>query len=98
NGAGPNWRMIVDLATVPVGSGSDGARVAPINAWSMIYFMTTGRNSGGNLVAEGRTITRKEAIRLYAGPQQGWFSKDTDDWGGIAVGRYADLAVLAADV
>lgn len=98
NGTGPDFRMIVDLAEVPVGTGTDGARVAPLNPWSMIYFMTTGRNSGGALVGEGRTITREEAIRLYAGPQQGWFSKEEDRFGGIGVGRYADLAVLAADV
>jgi predicted amidohydrolase YtcJ len=62
----------------------------------MVYYMTTGRNSGGAEVNAGRTITRTEALRLYCGPQQGWFSKEEDRWGGIAVGRYADLAVLAA--
>jgi predicted amidohydrolase YtcJ len=98
NGTGPNFRAIVDLAEVPVGTGSDGARVAPLNAWSMIYFMTTGRNSGGALVGEGRSVTREEAIRLYSGPDQGWFSKEEDTFGGVGVGRYADLAVLAANV
>jgi hypothetical protein len=45
-------------------------------------------------VGEDRRITREEAIRLYAGPQQGWFSKEEDRLGGIGVGRYADLVVL----
>ena len=58
NSGGPNCRMILDIATVPVGSGLDGARVAPLNPWAGIYFQTTGRNSGGALVAE--------ADRIYA--------------------------------
>jgi predicted amidohydrolase YtcJ len=94
----PNFRMIVDLAEVPVGTGLDGARVAPLNPWAGIYFMVTGRNSGGDLVNDGMQLTREEAIRLYAGPQQGWFSKDDDRLGGIVEGRYADLVVLDKDL
>ncbi|HZA50845.1 MAG TPA: amidohydrolase family protein, partial [Myxococcaceae bacterium] len=30
--------------------------------------------------------------------QQGWFTREDNLLGGIAVGRYADLAVLNADV
>jgi len=97
NGPGPHHRMILDLATVPVGTGFDGARVAPLNPWPGVFFMVTGRNSGGALVGEDRRITRHEAIRLYAGPQQGWFSKEEDRLGGIGVGRFADLVVLEKD-
>lgn len=97
-GQGPDFRTIVDTATVPVGTGTDGARVAPLNPWAMVYYMTTGRNSAGTVVNAGRTISRSEALRLYCGPQQGWFSKEEQRWGGIAAGRYADLAVLAGDV
>jgi predicted amidohydrolase YtcJ len=98
NSGGPNCRMILDVATVPVGSGLDGARVAPLNPWAGIYFQTTGRNSGGALVAEAEKVTRTEALRMWCGPQQGWFTKEDQVLGGIAVGRFADLAVLAADV
>ncbi|TDC49251.1 hypothetical protein E1212_18815 [Jiangella ureilytica] len=98
NGPGPDFRSIVDLAEVPVGTGTDGARVAPLNPWTMVYYMTTGRNSGGALVNDGRQISRHEALKLYAGPQQGWFCKEPGLMGGIAEGRYADLAVLSADV
>ena len=97
NSPGPHWRMIVDLATVPVGTGLDFARVAPMYPWANVYFMVTGRNSGGALVGEDRRISREEAVRLYAGPQQGWFSKEEDRLGGIGVGRYADLVVLDKD-
>ena len=98
NQGGPRFRTILDLATVPVGGGLDGARVAPLNPWAGIYFMVTGRNSGGALVNAGEQITRTEALRLWAGPQQGWFTREDKLLGGIAVGRYADLAVLNADV
>ena len=33
-----------------------------------------------------------------SGAQQGWFTKEDKLLGGIGVGRYADLAVLKADV
>jgi predicted amidohydrolase YtcJ len=98
NSGGPNSRMILDVATVPVGSGLDGARVAPLNPWAGIYFQTTGRNSGGALVAESERVTRTESLRMWCGPQQGWFTKEDKVLGGIAPGRFADLAVLAADV
>jgi predicted amidohydrolase YtcJ len=97
NEGGPPFRTILKTATVPVGSGLDGARVAPLNPWTGIYFMVTGRNSGGALVNSGEQISRLDAVRLYAGPQQGWFTKEESVLGGIAVGRFADLAVLSKD-
>ena len=69
--------------------------MAPLNPWAGIYFMVTGRNSGGALVNDGEQISRLDAVRLYAGPQQGWFTKEEDVLGGIGVGRFADLAVLS---
>ena len=98
NDGGPPFRTILNAATVPVGTGLDGARVAPLNPWAGIYFMATGRNSGGALVNDGEQISRVDAVRLYAGPQQGWFTKEEHQLGGIATGRFADLAVLAKDV
>jgi len=80
NTGGPNCRMILDLATVPVGSGLDGARVAPLNPWTGIYMQTTGRNSGGALVAEAERITRTEAVRMWCGPQQAGSPRRTSCW------------------
>ena len=95
NNGGPAFRTILSNAKVPVGAGLDGARVAPLNPWAGIYFMVTGRNSGGALVNDGEQISRLDAVRLYAGPQQGWFTKEENVLGGIGVGRLADLAVLS---
>ena len=97
NEGGPAFRTILNNATVPIGAGLDGARVAPLNPWAGIYFMVTGRNSGGALVNSGEQISRVEAVRLYAGPQQGWFTKEENVLGGIGVGRFADVAVLSKD-
>src|SRR5688572_16234300 len=98
NGGGPRSRMILELATVPVGSGLDGARVAPLNPWTGIYYQTTGRQSGGVEVAAADKISRTDALRWWCGAQQGWFTKEDKTLGGIAPGRYADLVVLKADV
>ncbi|HET9219416.1 MAG TPA: amidohydrolase family protein [Terriglobia bacterium] len=98
NNGGPAFRTIVSNAKVPVGAGLDGARVAPLNPWAGIYFMVTGRNSGGALVNDGERISRQDALRLYAGPQQGWFTREEKVLGGIGVGRFADLAVLSKNV
>ena len=35
---------------------------------------------------------------MYSSVEQGWFTKEDDTLGGIDVGRYADIAVLSADV
>ena len=83
---------------MPVGSGLDGARVAPLNPWAGMYYQTTGRNSAGVEVAAADKISRTDALRWWCGAQQGWFTKEDDRLGGIAPGRFADLVVLAADV
>lgn len=95
---GPPWRAIVDSGAVAIGGGSDGARISPFNPWSIIYYMVTGTNSAGQLVNETEVISRLEAIRLYTSTDLGWFTKEDDSLGGIAVGRYADLAVLNKNV
>ena len=96
--AGPPWRTIVNSGAVATGGGSDGARIAPLNPWTIIYYMVTGKNAAGTLVNADQTITRTQAVRLYSSAEQGWFTKEDDTLGGIDVGRYADLVVLSADV
>ncbi|MGI5214913.1 amidohydrolase family protein [Plantactinospora sp. CA-290183] len=94
----PPARTILDTATVPVGGGSDGARISCLSPWSMIYALVTGRNSAGEMVNPGQTISRLEALTLYAGPQQGFFSREEGRLGGLQVGGYGDLIVPSADV
>ena len=95
---GPPWRTVVESGLVAVGAGSDGARINTLNPWCMIYYMVTGRDVSGELINDGQQVSRYQAAKLYASRQQGWFTKEDDLLGGIGVGRFADLAVLSADV
>jgi predicted amidohydrolase YtcJ len=95
---GPPLRLVLDTAKVPLGGGSDGARISTLNPWSMIYYMVTGRNHAGKLVNPGQQITREEAIRLWTGPDQGYFSHEMGQLGGIAAGRFGDLVVLDRNI
>ena len=60
--------------------------------------MVTGKNGSGELTNADETISRYNAVRLYSSVEQGWFTKEDDTLGGIDIGRFADLAVLSADV
>jgi predicted amidohydrolase YtcJ len=60
--------------------------------------MVTGRDVSGELINDGQQISRYDAVRLFASADQGWFTKEDDLLGGIAVGRFADLAVLDANI
>jgi hypothetical protein len=64
----------------------------------MIYYMVTGLDVSGELINDGQQISRYDAVRLYASADQGWFTREDDSLGGIAVGRFADLAVLDANI
>ena len=95
---GPPWRTLIESDLVALGAGSDGARINTLNPWCMIYYMVTGKDVSGELINDGQQISRYDAVRLYASADQGWFTKEDDSLGGIAVGRFADLAVLEANI
>ncbi len=95
---GPPWRTLIESDLVALGAGSDGARINTLNPWCMIYYMVTGKDVSGELINDGQQISRYDAVRLYASAEQGWFTREDDLLGGIAVGRFADLAVLEANI
>jgi predicted amidohydrolase YtcJ len=95
---GPPWRTAINSGAVAVGAGSDGARINVLNPWCIIYYMVTGKNVSGELTNADETVSRYNAVRLYSSVEQGWFTKEDDTLGGIDIGRFADLAVLSADV
>jgi len=92
---GPPYRMIVDSG-IKVGAGSDSAQISALNPWLMLYYMVTGKNSSGQLINAGQTLSRQEALRLYTA-ENGWFSKEEDKIGTIETGKFADLIVLNGD-
>jgi predicted amidohydrolase YtcJ len=92
----PPFRRLVDSG-IRVGYGSDGGTVAPLNPWAHIYYMVTGKNNAGELVAAGQTLTRVQALRMYTSSQP-WFTRDEQKVGSIEPGKLADVVVLSADV
>jgi hypothetical protein len=91
----PITRML-DLG-IPVGAGTDATRVSSYNPWVTLYWLVSGRTVGGlKLYDEKNRLERTSALRLYT-EGSSWFSGDEGKKGGIAVGQFADLAVLSAD-
>src|SRR5213080_1856023 len=52
----------------------------------MLYYMVTGKNSSGQIINAGQTLTRDEALRLYTAAN-GWFVKEEDKLGSIEEGK-----------
>jgi predicted amidohydrolase YtcJ len=88
---GPPYRTILDSG-IQVGAGSDSAQISTLNPWLMLYYMVTGKNSSGQIINAGQTLTRDEALRLYTAAN-GWFVKEEDKLGSIEEGKLADLVV-----
>jgi hypothetical protein len=91
----PPFRMLVESG-IHVGYGSDGGTVSALDPWPHIYYMVTGKNSAGQIVAAGQTLTRMQALRMYTANQP-WFTKEEDKLGSIEDGKLADLVVLSDD-
>jgi len=84
-------------AGLPVGAGTDATRVASFNPWVSLYWLVTGRTLGGlPLYPQERRLDREQALALWT-TGSAWFSGEQDVKGRIAVGQYADLAVLSSD-
>ncbi|WP_339859928.1 amidohydrolase [Thalassospira alkalitolerans] len=84
-------------AGVPVGAGTDATRVASYDPWVALYWLTTGKTTGGlALYDEDKLVSREQALRLWT-EGSAWFSGEQGSKGTLAVGKYADLAVLSAD-
>ncbi len=92
---GPLYRTLVD-AGIPLGAGTDGSLVGPMNPWLSLYYMVTGKDNAGSTVNAGETLSRFEALRLYT-IGSAWFSFDEERLGSIESGKLADLVVLNAD-
>lgn len=82
---------------LPVGAGTDGTRVASYHPWTCLWWLVTSKTVGGTVLHdEADRLTREEALRLYTAGSA-WFSREADVKGTLAVGSYADLAVLSDD-
>lgn len=93
---GAPFKMIVESG-IHTGYGDDGANISPLNPWLHFHYLVTGKNSGGVVIEPNQQLTRRQALGLW-GSQNAWFTKEEDKMGSIEVGKFADLAVLSADV
>ncbi len=91
----PPFRRLVESG-IHVGYGSDGGTVSSLDPWPHIYYMVTGKNAAGQLVAAGQTLTRMQALRMYTASQP-WFTREEDKLGSIEDGKLADMVVLSDD-
>ncbi len=91
----PPFRMLVESG-IHVGYGSDGGTVSALNPWVHMYYMVTGKNSVGQQVAAGQTLTRMQALRMYTASQP-WFTREEKDLGSIEPDKLADVVVLSDD-
>jgi hypothetical protein len=82
---------------LPVGAGTDATRVASYNPWVSLYWLVSGKTVGGTrLYPQSNRLDRAEALRRYT-LGSAWFSGEETKKGALAVGQFADLAVLSAD-
>ncbi|WP_428825565.1 amidohydrolase [Azonexus sp. IMCC34842] len=92
----PPIRRMLEMG-VPVGAGTDATRVASYNPFAALYWLVSGRTSGGlALYPASNRLSREEALRLYTVGSAG-FSGEADKKGRLTVGQFADLCVLTAD-
>jgi predicted amidohydrolase YtcJ len=92
----PPLRDILELG-LPLAAGTDATRVASYNPWVALAWLVTGRTVGGaELRAERHQLGRLEALQLYT-VGSAWLSGEEARKGRLAVGQYADLAVLSKD-
>ncbi|SFV36186.1 hypothetical protein SAMN05428990_3347 [Pseudoxanthomonas sp. YR558] len=91
----PVRRML--QAGVPVGAGTDATRVASYNPWVALYWLVSGRTLGGlQMYGDDNRLEREEALQLWT-HGSAWFSTEQARKGRLAVGQFADCALLSAD-
>ncbi len=91
----PPFRRVLESG-IHVGYGSDGGTASALDPWLHLYYMVTGKNNAGQLVADGQTITRMQALRMYTASQP-WFTGEESKLGSIEAGKLADVVVLSDD-
>lgn len=92
----PPIRKMLDLG-ISVGAGTDATRVASYNPWICLYWLVTGKTVGGTQLYENdNKLDRMQALKLYSMGSAS-LSCEEKAKGSLAVGMYADLAVLSQD-
>ena len=80
-----------------VGGGTDAHRVMSYNPFVSLQWMVDGKTAGGLAMRASEELpTRMQALRLYT-QGSAWFAFEDDKRGSLALGQFADLAVLSRD-
>jgi predicted amidohydrolase YtcJ len=80
-----------------VAAGTDATRVSSYNPWLSLYWLVTGRTIDEVTLRDAHNrLDRATALSMYTSAGA-VLSGEADKKGRIAVGQYADLAVLSAD-
>ncbi len=92
----PPVRQMLKMG-LSVGAGTDGTRVASYHPWTCLWWLVTSKTVGGTVMHEAADrLSREEALALYT-HGSAWFSNEETKKGRLAVGHYADVAVLSDD-
>ena len=84
-------------AGIPIGMGTDATRVSSYNPWLCLYWLTTGKTVGGQLLYnEDNILSREKALALYT-QGSAWFSNEAETKGSFLPNQLADFAVLSQD-
>lgn len=92
----PRVKAMLDM-DLNVGAGTDATRVASYNPWVCLRWLTTGKTVGGMALYDDKDLLdRTTALTLWT-KGSAWFSGEQDKKGALAVGEFADLAILSDD-
>jgi predicted amidohydrolase YtcJ len=92
----PTKTMIEKVGLNSLGAGTDFP-VNTINPFINMYIMVTRKDPRGHVYGAAEAITREQALRLYTSAASHYMF-DEDKKGTLEPGKFADLAVLSADL
>jgi predicted amidohydrolase YtcJ len=92
----PTKTMIEKLGLNRLGAGTDFP-VNTINPFINMYIMVTRKDPRGHVYGAAEAVTREQALRLYTSAASHYMF-DEDKKGTLEAGKFADLAVLSADL
>jgi predicted amidohydrolase YtcJ len=83
-------------ASLPVGAGTDGTRVATYNPWVSLSWLISGKSVGGLPLTNTNKISRPHALYLWT-RANAFFAHREAEMGQLIPGQLADFAVLRQD-
>jgi predicted amidohydrolase YtcJ len=92
----PTKTLIEKMSLNSLGAGTDFP-VSTINPFVNMYIMVTRKDPSGHAYGANEAVTREQALRLYTSASSHYMF-DENKKGTLEPGKFADLAVLSADL